>query len=172
MTKKELNQAIKNEIRGAGYAAKDFTVSVRDGMYDTYIKVRIKNPEIRQTDVEALLGHWEDVDRDARTGEILGGCNTFVSIQYAAGVVEDAAAELLPTSELVLADPKYDGHRIADNGKHHVSICRDDNDNCWLLWEQDNAPGEYKYRPNYRVFDARDLAVAMWRFKCLGTIYA
>lgn len=172
MTNKEMNQAIKKELKEAGYKTRDFRVSVRDSTYDTAIKIYIKNAYISKNKIEKLLHHWEEIDRDERTYEILAGCNTYLYVGYESGVVEEAAAGLVEISEKVLADPKYDGRKIADNGEKHVNINKDEDCNCWFLWEFDNKTKSCGYKPNYRVFNASDLAVAMFKFKNLGTIYA
>ena len=67
---------------------------------------------------------------------------------------------------------KYDGHKIADNGAKSVNINHYEG-NEWILFESDNKEtGIYTYRPTYWIKCAKDLAVAMWRFKNLGTIYS
>lgn len=173
MTNKEINTAIKKELKEAGYSTKDFSVSVKDSLYDTAIKIKIKTPYVSRANVEKILKHWESYELDQRTGEILQGGNTYIFIQYEYGVVEKAAAELLPIAEMVLNNKgKYSGHKIADNGTKSVNINHYEG-NEWILFESDNKEtGVYAYRPTYWIKCANDLAVAMWRFKNLGTIYA
>ena len=173
MTNKEMNQAIKKELKEAGYNAKDFRVSVKDAGYETSIHIYIKNAAVRKSEIEKLLRHWEEVDRDQRTYEILAGGNTFLFIDYEYGVLEDAAADLIQISEKVLANPeKYSGRKIADNGKKTAHITQYDKYSWTLCEVEKGASGIYEYRPTYWIRSAKDLAVAMWRFKNIGTIYA
>lgn len=173
MTNKEMNTAIKKELKEAGYNTRDFSVTVRDAGYETSIRVYIKNAYVKKEEVEKLLRHWESIDRDERTYEILSGGNTFLFVQYEYGVLEDAAAPLLPISEKVLSNPeKYSGHKIADNGKKEAYITQYDKYS-WTLHEREKEnSGVYAYTPTYWIRCANDLAVAMWRFKNIGTIYA
>lgn len=173
MTNKEISAAIRNEIKGAEYKIRDFSVSVRCVGYETSIRIKIKNPMIKKTEIDKLLRHWEQIDRDERTYEILAGGNTFLHIDYEDGVLEEAAADLVPISEKVLANPeKYSGRKIADNGTKEVHITKYD-DYSWTLAEFDKTKGKkYEYKPTYWIRCAESLAVAMWRFKNIGTIYA
>ena len=173
MTNKELGNAIRKELKAEGITSKDVSVRVRNSLYDTYADVKIKNPRVRKTEVEEIVKKFEEIDRDTRTYEILQGANTFVLVDYESGIIEEAANELLPIAEMVLNNKeKYDGRKIADNGKKSVNINYCD-ENEWILSEWDNKEtGVYIYRPTYWIRSARDLAAAMWRFKNIGTIYA
>lgn len=173
MTNKELGNAIRKDLKAAGITSKDVSVRVRDSLYDTAVRIKIKNPKIRRSEVEKIANRYEEIDRDERTYEILAGCNTYVFVDYESGVIEEAAAELIPIAEMVLKNKeKYDGKKIADNGEKSVNInyCEK---NEWILseWEKEKTD-VYTYRPTYWIRSARDLAVAMWRFKNIGTIYA
>ena len=44
MTNKEINAAVKSELKAAGYNVKDFRVSVKDSLYDGVIRVTVKKP--------------------------------------------------------------------------------------------------------------------------------
>ena len=173
MTNKELGNAIRKELKNNGITNKDVSVRVRDSLYDTVVNITIKNPLVSLSKVEAITDKFEEIDRDERTFEILQGGNTYVFVHYESGVIETAAAELIPIAEMVLANKeKYSGHAIADNGKKTAHITHY-NGNEWTLVEFDKEEtGVYTYRSIYWVKCARDLAIAMWRFKNIGTIYA
>lgn len=173
MTNKELGNVIRKELKGAGFTSKDISVKVKDSLYDTVVNIKIKNPKIRKSQIEFITKKYEEMDFDERTGEILAGANTYVFVNYEYGVVEEAAAELLPIAEMVLNNKeKYNGRKIADNGKKSVSICHY-NGNEWTLYENEKEKSNnYEYHSTYWIKCARDLAVAMWRFKNIGTIYA
>lgn len=173
MTNKELGNAIRKDLKAAGITSKEVSVRVRDSLYDTAVSIKIKNPKIRKSKVEEITKKYQSVEHDERTYEILSGGNTYIFVDYEYGVVEEAAAELIPIAEMVLNNKeKYSGHKIADNGIKSVNINHYE-DNEWILFESDNnETGIYTYRPTYWIKCVKDLAVAMWRFKNLGTIYA
>lgn len=173
MTNKELSAAIRKDLKENGIQRKDVSVKVRDALYDTSVYITIKNPLIRKSDVEAVAKKYDEIDRDERTMEILAGGNTFVLVQYEYGIFEEVAAPLLATAEKVLNDKeKYSGHKIAETAEKEAYITHYDG-NEWTLCERDKKePANYTYRPTFWIRTARDLAVAMWRFKNIGTIYA
>ena len=173
MTNKELGNTIRKYLRAAGFTSKDVSVRVRDSLYDTAVSIKIKNPRIRKSEIEAIAKKYEEIDRDARSGEILAGCNIYVFIDYEYGIFEDIIADLLPTAEMVLNNKeKYSGHKIANNGAKSVNITHYTG-NEWTLCEYGNEKTSvYECRPIYWIRCARDLAIAMWRFKNIGTIYA
>lgn len=173
MTNKELGNQIRKELKENGIARKDISVRVRDSLYDTAVHIKIKNPMIRKSDIEKVVKKYDQVEHDARSYEILVGGNTYVFIDYEYGVVEEAAAELVPIAEMVLGNKdKYSGHKIADNGEKSVYITYYKG-NEWTLSEHDEKEkGVYVYKPTYWIRSAESLAEAMWRFKNIGTIYA
>lgn len=132
MTNKEINTAIKKELKDAGYRTRDFSVSVKDCGYSTSIRITIKNPEINRKTVERLLLHWESVDRDLVTGEILGGANTYLFIRYADGIFTEVSQEWATTAcgvfssndEVVMI---FDGlYFINKDRKNHFEIRQQD----------------------------------------------
>ena len=54
MTNRELSQAIRKDLKEHGVTSKDVSVRVRDALYDTSVNITIKNPLIRETDVESI----------------------------------------------------------------------------------------------------------------------
>ena len=95
MTNKEMNEAIKKELKKAGYNTKDFSVSVKDAGYETSIRIKIKSPEVNKKEIEKILNHWKVVDYDERTMEILSGGNTFLFIEYLDGIFEEVSREFV-----------------------------------------------------------------------------
>lgn len=118
MTNKELSQTIRKELKVAGFTTKDVSVRVKDSGYNTSIRINIKNPYVKISEVEKITKKFEEIDMDERTMEILQGTNVFVLVQYEYGVIEEAAKGLISISEKVLGNiEKYSGHKIADNGE-------------------------------------------------------
>ncbi len=173
MTNKELGKAIRNELKANGYKAKDISVRVRDSLYDTAVNINIKSPMIRKSAVESIVKKYDEIDRDERTGEILAGANTYVFVQYEHGIFEEVAAPLMAAAEKVLNNKeKYSGHKIAETTKKEAYITHYQG-NEWTLAEFEKEEKNcHTYRPAYWVRTPLDLAIAMWRFKNIGTIYA
>ena len=102
MTNKELNSSIKKTLKENGYNPKDFSVSVRDSLYDTTIKVVVKSPIINRADIEKLLSKYESIDRDERTYEILQGANYYLFVTYEYNVFDSVASDYLRMAQDIL----------------------------------------------------------------------
>lgn len=161
MTNKELGNAIRAELKTAGYAPRDFSVRVRDCGYSTSADVKIKNPEIRSASVERLLSKFESVDRDYATGEILAGGNCYLFVDYADGIFDAPAQEMAATASGVLRE-KGECIRIFDG----LYLC-----NC-------NGRAELRQQNDLGCFTRRiggfslhrELCVAMYKYSKFGTI--
>lgn len=174
MTNRELGNAIREELKRGGFTNKDISVRVRDFLNNTTfgirVSIRIKNPLVKISEVESITKKFEKIDYDMHTMEVLSGGNTYVDCQYEHGIMERAASALIPTAEMVLNSPKYDGHAIARNAEKTVHLTKY-SDNEWRLSEFGKSEG-YGSKPAFWVRSAEDLAVAMFKFKNFGTIYA
>lgn len=172
MSNKELSLLIRKTLKAKGYTSKDVSVRVRNSLYDTSVNITVKNPLVRLSEVEKVVKRFEEIDLDEYSGEILAGCNVYVHCQYAYGIFKDVTEGLITIAEKVLAnEEQYSGHAIAKNreGKEvhiiHLDGVR------WALAEFEKK-GESCSSFNYYIFTAQDLAIAMYRFKNIGTIYA
>lgn len=173
MSNKELSQLIRKTLKESGFTSKAVSVRVRAALYDTSVNITIKNPLVRISEVEEIVKRFSEVDYDEHSGEILAGCNVYVHCQYEYGIFKEAAADLLPVAEMVLNNKeKYSGHAIADNKGKSVHIIYYQGVQWTLVEFEKDKNVTYKYRPTYWINSAMDLAIAMWRFKNLGTIYA
>lgn len=173
MSNKELSQLIRKTLKESGFTSKDVSVRVRSALYDTSVSITVKNPIVRLSEVENIVKKFSEVDYDEHSQEILAGCNVYVHCQYEYGIFKEAAQALLPIAEMVLSNKeKYSGHAIADNEEKTVHIIHYEGVR-WTLAEFEKEKGDkYTYKPTYWISSAQDLAVAMWRFKNIGTIYA
>ncbi len=173
MSNKELSQLIRKTLKESGFTSKDVSIRVRAALYDTSVNITVKNPLVRLSEVEEIAKKFSEVDYDEHSGEILAGCNVYVHCQYEYGIFKDAAADLLPVAEMVLNNKeKYSGHAIADNKEKSVHIIHYQGVQWTLAEFEKDKNAAYKYKPTYWINSAMDLAIAMWRFKNLGTIYA
>ena len=170
MSNKELSQLIRRELKENGFTSKDVSVRVRSALYDTAVKVTIKNPLVRQSEVEEVAKKFSKVDYDERTMEILAGGNVYVHCQYEYGVFDDVAPVFVPIAEEVFNNEKYNGRKIAENDHTEIHMVKL---NDWesRLYEFDKKENYHSAINGYLVRSAEELAVAMWRYKNLGTIF-
>lgn len=171
MSNKELSQLIRKELKENGFTSKDVSVRVRSALYDTAVDITVKNPLVRLSEVEKVAKKFSEVDYDMASGEILAGCNVYVHCQYDYGIFDDVIAPLLPIAEKVLNNEKYDGRKIAENDKTEIHMIKM-NDCESRLYEFDKKEKQHNAINGYIVKSANSLAIAMWRYKNIGTIYA
>lgn len=172
MTNKELSQAIINALKAAGFNRKDFSIRSYDAGYEQACRIEIKNPLVRRSEVEAIAKRFQQIDYDERCMEILAGGNTFINVQYEYGLFDEVAKDLEPLAEKVIESGRWDGMPIADNETKTVYFTVYDREAREFLVTEHNKDDSYTYNPNYWIRCPHDLAVAMYRFKNIGTIYA
>lgn len=160
MTNKEINAAVKKELKEAGYKAKDFSVSVKDCGYSTSIKIKIKNPEVNRKEIEKRLNHWQEIDIDERTGEILRGCNTYLFVDYADGIFSEVAQEWAATAH-GLMEGKDETTRIFE-GLYLINL---EHKGQLEIRQQDE-----KEHCTFKVYDFSKLCEFLYKFAKFGTI--
>ena len=112
-------RAIRSDLKAKGYGPRD--VSVRNDSYSmgSTVRVRVRRADIRLGEIEQLARKHERVSRDD-SGEILGGGNTYVDVEYAdealAPAVEPLRALLaegrLPNCSLVMVRDDSDADQV------------------------------------------------------------
>lgn len=162
MTNKELNVAIKKELKEAGYNVKDFSVSVKDCGYSTSIRVTVKSPYVNRKEVESILKHYEEYEVDGRTYEILEGGNTYLFIEYAYGIFDEVAQKWAATAR-GLMDSQEETTRIF-NGLYLINLEHSGK----LEIRQHNE----KERATFRCTTFRELCIFLYKFATFGTIAA
>ena len=82
-TRKEYGELIRDALKKAGYKVpKEVTVKTAKGGYERAYYVTIRTFSINKEDVEKVINKFKEIDIDERTGEILGGGNTFIFVNY------------------------------------------------------------------------------------------
>ena len=161
LTNKELGQAIRTVLKEHCMKRTDISVRVAGG-YSTAVYITIKNPKISRREVEKIVAGFEDVERDSRTGEILGGANTYIFVEYAAGVFDEAMKAWLVTAENAMKE-KDEVVRIF-NGLY---LTRDYELHTWIVRQQDKNDF-----CNMRANDTADVAKLIYKFAEFGSIAA
>lgn len=82
LTRKEIAQKIREDLKKAGYNLRDFSIRARACGYSDSIDITIKNLEIKDFEIEKIAKVYQYYDTDERTGEILQGGNTYVFVKY------------------------------------------------------------------------------------------
>jgi adenylate kinase family enzyme len=98
-TNKEIKAEIMEQLKAHGITAKDVTLSMRASWYDDVITATIRNGKTNPKQIDKIIKSYESIRRCERSGEILNGCNVYVSIRYAEGVKETARADYLARAE-------------------------------------------------------------------------
>ena len=173
MTNKELGNAIRKELKAEGFATKDISVRVAHALYDVSIRIEVKNPLIKLSEIKKIANKYKQVDYCEKTGEILAGGNTYISCQYEHGIFDRVAEIFTDKAESILKlDFGLSGGKVitvVENEEKEINIYKIDN-LTWNLLER--KKDERIYYNRYYIRSIKDLAVAIWRFENLGTIYA
>lgn len=83
MTTKELAVKIRDELKQRGYNSRKIGVRYEFCGYSSVIHVAVKDENIDIEEVRGWLKRYESIDRDERTGEVLQGGNTYISVRRA-----------------------------------------------------------------------------------------
>ena len=170
MTNRELSTEIRKKLKEAGFTSKDYSIRVRDAGFSTSVDIRVKNPRVRLSDIEQITKRYESVEHDERTGEVLEGGNIYTFCQYENGIFDEVILPLMETSEKVFISSKWDGRKIAENELTEVRLVKvDEKEKELVMYDKQGACSRQEGRVILHSPDS--LALAMWRFKNIGTIF-
>lgn len=80
MKVKEKAKMVREELKKIGYSSK--MVSVKSGCtgYSDFIRITIKDLSCDKDKINAIALKFKSIDYDERSGEILAGGNTYISV--------------------------------------------------------------------------------------------
>lgn len=142
MTSTERAAAIRGALKSRlGLTSKDVSVRVDSYSMGATVCVRAKSATVRLPEVRAVAQSFERVSRCEATGEILGGGNTYVDIEYTSEAIAPLRAQIFAALEAGESAP---GVSVSVHG---IRIFVDDqgywrttSDELRLLcWGRDNA---------------------------------
>ena len=81
MTDTEKIKAIRAELKKAGFTSRQVSVRHRYVGYSSSFNITIKDGNISGMQVKDICKHFESVDYDERTGEILEGGNDYILVE-------------------------------------------------------------------------------------------
>lgn len=91
MDNKELRELIVDDLKSLDLKRKDYSLRIKNVMYDLVINVTIKNPFVNILDVKEILEKYHYVQYDVVNFEILDGCNVYVDVAYDCNAFNDVA---------------------------------------------------------------------------------
>jgi hypothetical protein len=103
----ELKKSMFDEFQKHGITKKQIKISARFSMYDECATVTIKDLTIPKRKVQEIAQPFESYERDQRTGEILQGGNTFISVKYDYDLWIDYLQQFEESAKAIKA--KYNG---------------------------------------------------------------
>lgn len=99
LSNREISKAIQEKLKAAGVPRAAYSIRVRDCGYSNSVRIDVKDLAVSIDDVKRIALHYQSIDRDERTGEILEGGNTYVFVQYDFDTLEAAQEKYLAQAE-------------------------------------------------------------------------
>ena len=78
----ETKTAIRKDLKALGYNSRQVGVKEKNGGYSYSLDITIKDLKIDFKLIKSTVAKYESIRRDQRSYEILGGGNTFISVNY------------------------------------------------------------------------------------------
>ncbi len=147
MSTKERAAAIRAELKAHGWKPRDVSVRADHFSMGSAVRVTIKNPAVPPSLVKSIAEPHERIARCSRTGEILSGGNTYITVGYDHDTLKAMAAPVVERLRTVADTP---GVRVkAADG--------------WEAWKAKDEPGEYWYAvPKGESYFAPDGHIYCW----------
>ena len=105
---KKMNDALKK----AGFNRRQVTVRHRRALYDDDYRIKVRDPKVSLLQIEEIVGEFESIRYDEYSGEILEGCNNYVSVSRDEEHPVDIT-QILPLVEPALTKAMQDGSNQA-----------------------------------------------------------
>lgn len=125
MTNKELSQKIRKDLKNAGIAKSAYGISVKYAGYEQCVNINIKDLSVSKRKIKDIVEKYEKIRRDC-FGEILEGCNLFISVQYDFWILHEEGKKYVDKiNEVIaecLADEKQEGHVLARKGNKELVL--------------------------------------------------
>ena len=103
-TAKKMNDALKK----AGFNRRQVTGRHRRALYDDDYRIKVRDPKVSLLQIEEIVGEFESIRYDEYSGEILEGCNNYVSVSRDEEHPVDIT-QILPLVEPALTKAMQDG---------------------------------------------------------------
>ena len=104
----ETAQKMNDALKKAGFNRRQVTVRHRRALYDDDYRIKVRDPKVSLVQIEEIVGEFESIRYDEYSGEILEGCNNYVSVSRDEEHPVDIT-EILPLVEPALTKAMQDG---------------------------------------------------------------
>ena len=103
MTIKEKGAAIRAELKKLGYNSRQVSVKTGYCGYSDFAHITIKDLQADFQAVEKACTKFKSIDYDKYSGEILEGCNTYITVNYDNSVLHNAEEKIMPKIEAIIS---------------------------------------------------------------------
>ena len=104
----ETAQKMNDALKKAGFNRRQVTVRHRRALYDDDYRIKVRDPNVSLLQIEEIVGEFESIRYDEYSGEILAGCNNYVSVSRDEEHPVDIT-QILPLVEPALTKAMQDG---------------------------------------------------------------
>ena len=104
----ETAQIMNDALKKAGFNRRQVTVRHRRALYDDDYRIKVRDPKVSLLQIEEIVGEFESIRYDEYSGEILEGCNNYVSVSRDEEHPVDIT-QILPLVEPALTKAMQDG---------------------------------------------------------------
>ncbi|MBE6373910.1 MAG: hypothetical protein E7055_17800 [Lentisphaerae bacterium] len=104
----ETAQKMNDALKKAGFNRRQATVRHRRALYDDDYRIKVRDPKVSLLQIEEIVGEFESIRYDEYSGEILEGCNNYVSVSRDEEHPVDIT-QILPLVEPALTKAMQDG---------------------------------------------------------------
>ena len=108
----ETAQKMNDALKKAGFNRRQVTVRHRRALYDDDYRIKVRDPKVSLLQIEEIVGEFESIRYDEYSGEILEGCNNYVSVSRDEEHPVDIT-QILPLVEPALTKAMQDGRNQA-----------------------------------------------------------
>lgn len=107
-------ESIVKALRAAGYTARQVSVRGGHGSMSRSWTATVRDPAVDLAKVTEIMRDAESIRRDERSGEILGGGNTYCHVETTPAVKADLAAPYIQPIKAAIAklDPEHPSQGI------------------------------------------------------------
>lgn len=119
----EAAKMIRSQLKAIGLGQKQVSVTSDSYSGGSSIRVRVKDTTIALSKVKAIAEGQERIDRCHMSGEILSGCNRYVTVEYDRDALAAAAAPLVPMMPAAMNErAEVCGFTVINDGGNYFRI--------------------------------------------------
>jgi len=148
-----IKNAIAADLKAAGYKPRQVSIRLGSGGGSTKVNLVVRDPQVVYSVVEAIAQKHRHVDRDAKTGEILSGGNTYVDIALSDTVYNAWTIQYLPAVNKALTELTAETYGVPIDKR--FTLFRDGPDR-FKVWDEYHSWLRLAYRK------PEDLAVELY----------